>query len=61
MNIVIQTQDPQEERFSRGNILKIIKIIERKGSQEDSQEEFRCTAVCPHVADFSLSLVKLGM
>ena len=58
MNIVIQTQDPQEERFSRGNILK---IIERKESQEDSQEEFRCTAVRSYVADFSLSLVKLGM
>ena len=61
MNIVIQAQDPQEEKFSRGNILKIIKIIERKESQEDFQEEFRCTAVRSYVADFSPNLLKLDM
>ena len=43
------SQDYQEESFSRAlrgkiliKILKILKILKRRFSQEDSQEEFRC-------------------
>ena len=62
--------DHQKESFSRASrgkilqilkTLKILRIIRRKDPQEDSQEQFRCTAVRVYVADFSPNLLKLDM
>ena len=63
----LKRKDPQEERSSRGKILqilkilKILRIIRRKDPHENSQGQFRCTAVRVYVADFSPNLLKLDM